>query len=166
MTYPEHTLDDLTRRLGEVPVVVGENSRGMEPALLDAVARAGAEGFGELGVVVLDDHPAQATDLRNLAQDLQLSTGLDTVIVRSPFSGAVVSDIHSRAELESAQYAFLGNPDVPGATHVFIDHVAAAGASWPVFATLVVLAVFAVTVLTAWLAGPRSSGAGLLPWKG
>ena len=51
MTYPEHTLDDLTRRLGEVPVVVGENSRGMEPALLDAVARAGAEGFGELGVV-------------------------------------------------------------------------------------------------------------------
>ncbi len=157
MNSPEHTLDDLTRRMGEVPVMVGENSRDMEPELLDAVARAEAEGFGTLGVVVLDDHPERATDLRNLAEDLQLSTGLDTVIVRSPFSGAVVSDVHSRAELESAQYAFLGNPDVPGATHALIDQVAAGGVNWTAFTVLVVLAVLAVVVLTAWAAGLRPS---------
>ncbi|AGF72504.1 DUF6676 family protein [Corynebacterium halotolerans] len=142
-------IDDLTRQLEEDSVAVGENHGGLEPALLDAVAYAEANDFGPLGVVVLDRTPPQTADLRDVAQDLQLATDLGTVLVRTPSSGAVVSEVHTRAELESAQHPFLGNPDIPAATHQFIDQVNAAGINWTLVTVLVLVVVVAVAAATA-----------------
>lgn len=145
-------IDDLARQLEEDSVAVAAGYRALEPELLDAVEHAASMDFGSLGVVVLDRTPPQTADLRDIAQDLQLATDLDTVVVRAPSSGAIVSDVHARAELEAAQHHFLGDPDIPGATHRLIDQVTAAGISWPLVAALILAVVIVVVVATAWSA--------------
>lgn len=145
-------VDDLARQLEEDSVAVGEGREALEAALLDAVEHAESTDFGSLGVAVLEHTPPHTADLRDVAQDLQLATGLDTVIVRTPSSGAVVSDVHTRAQLESAQHLFLGDPDLPGATHRLIDQVTAAGINWPLVGTLVLVIMVAVVVATVWAA--------------
>lgn len=145
-------IDDLARQLEEDSVAVGENHEGLEPALLDAVDHAESGEFGSLGIVVLDHTPPHTADLRDIAQELQLATELGTVLVRTPSSGAVVSEVHTRAELESAQHPLLGNPDIPVATHQFIDQVNAAGINWPLITVLVLALMVAVATATAWSA--------------
>lgn len=160
MIPPDVDLDDLAHQLGEDSVAFGafvptERAAELQPGLADAVAHAGATDFGSLGVVILEQAPAHAPDMRDVAQDLLLSTELDTVIVRAPHSGAVVSDVHSRADLESAQYPFLGNPDLVGATHRLIDDVNAASVNWPLVMAAIILGVLATAVLTFIGAGRR-----------
>lgn len=55
------------------------------------------------GVAVVDVAGGSPADYRDVAQELQDATGLDTVIVQSPGTISVVSDSWSRAEIESAQ---------------------------------------------------------------
>lgn len=147
-------LDDLTRQLDEDAVafgvfVPGEKAADLEPGLLDAVARAEGTDFGSLGFVVLERTPPHTADIRDVAQELLMATDVDTVIVRAPHSGAVVSETHSRAALEVAQYPFLGNPDIVGATHRFVDDVSAAAASWPSAVALILAGVAATAAFTA-----------------
>lgn len=146
--------DDLARQIGEDAVAFGTQVPAgrvaeLEPGLVDAVAHADASGFGSLGVVVLGETPPHAPDLRDVAQDLLLATDVDTVIVRAPESGAVVSDLHTRADIESAQYPFLGNPDVVGGVFGFIDGVNGSSVSWASAVTLIAIALVAVVVFTA-----------------
>ncbi|AJK68891.1 Rv1476 family membrane protein [Corynebacterium marinum] len=146
-------LDDLARQLGEDSVAFGAfvpagKSTELEPGLLDAVAHAEATDFGSLGVVVLERAPAHAPDMRDVAQELLMGTDLDTVIVRAPFSGAAVSDVHSRADLEAAQYPYFGNADLVGATRQFVDDVNAATVGWPFTAIAIVLAVVITSTFT------------------
>lgn len=155
-------IDDLARQVEEDavafgPLVPAERIGELEPGLVDATVHAEASGFGPLGVVVLGETPAHQPDLRDIAQDVLLSTDVDTVIVRAPESGAVVSDVHSRADIESAQYPFLGNPDVVGGVHGFIDDVNGLSVSWLSAAVLILLTMAAVAVFTAVGACRRSS---------
>ena len=152
-------IDDLSRQLAEDSVAFGsfvpvEQVSSLEPGLIDAVSHAEQSGFGSLGVVVLEHTPPHTPDLRDVAQDLLLGADVDTVIVRAPESGAIVSDVHSRSAIESAQYSFLGDPDVVGAAHRFIDDVTGAGITWPIVAVALLLTIAAVVALTAW--GVRS----------
>ncbi|MEX3505863.1 DUF6676 family protein [Corynebacterium sp. LK2590] len=55
------------------------------------------------GIAVVDIAGGSPADYRDVAQELQDATGLDTVIVQSPGTISVVSDSLSRAEIESAQ---------------------------------------------------------------
>lgn len=147
-------LDDLVLQLDEDSVafdalVPPERAAELEPGIINAVAHAADTDFGSLGVVVLQHAPAQTADMRDVAQDLLMISNLDTVIVRAPYSGAVVSDVYSRAELEVAQYPFLGNPDVVGATFRFIDDVNRAAVSWPWVIVMIVLAVAVIATFTA-----------------
>jgi hypothetical protein len=163
MIPPDVDLDDLTRQLDEDAVafgvfVPGEKAAGLEPGLLEAVTHAETTDFGSLGFVVLEHTPPQTADMRDVAQELLMATDMDTVIVRAPHSGAVVSETHSRAVLEAAQYPFLGNPDIVGAARRFVDDVNAAAASWPSAAILLLVGAVATAAFTA-LGTSRRRGA-------
>ncbi|QGU04631.1 Rv1476 family membrane protein [Corynebacterium comes] len=154
-------LDDLAHQLDEDSVAFGafvpaEKAAELEPGLVDAVSHAEATDFGSLGVVILEQTPAHTPDMRDVAQDLLMITDLDTVIVRAPLSGAVVSGTHSRADLEAAQYPFLGNPDLVGATRQFVDDVNAAAVSWPSAVAVIAISVVATATFAAVAARRRS----------
>lgn len=154
MIPAEVDIADLTRQLDEDSVAFGpfmpaERVDVLEPGLIDAVAHADSSGFGSLGVVVLDFDTAHAPDVRDVAQDLLLASDLETVIVRTPGSGAIVSEVHTRADIESAQYRFLGNPDIVGGVFGFIDDVNATSISWISVAAVIVLTVVAVAAFAA-----------------
>ena len=155
-------IDDLSRQLAEDSVAFGsfvpvEQVSSLEPGLIDAVSHAEQSGFGSLGVVVLEHTPPHTPDLRDVAQDLLLGTDVDTVIVRAPESGAVVSDVHSRGAIEAAQYPFLGNPDIVGGVFGFIDDVNGSSADWVSAVALIVIALAAVVVFTV-LGAQRRAG--------
>ncbi|WBT07726.1 hypothetical protein PAB09_07185 [Corynebacterium sp. SCR221107] len=96
---------------------------GMGSGLKEAIAYAQAQDFGSLGFVAFDADPGQHADVRDIAQVLLDDTGLDTVIVRAPGNGAIVSDLYSRAEIEAAQQEFFATADYPAATKAFVDTI-------------------------------------------
>lgn len=57
------------------------------------------------GIAVVDSFSASAADARDIAQDLQSATGLDTVIVQTPTHISAVSDSLTRASIEAAERA-------------------------------------------------------------
>lgn len=57
------------------------------------------------GIAVVDSFSASAADARDIAQDLQSATGLDTVIVQTPTHVSAVSDSLTRANIEAAERA-------------------------------------------------------------
>lgn len=127
-------IDALARDLEDDAVAMGVAMREQHPAMeeeLSRIAEEAANGeFGTLGYVVLDSTPAVTADLRDIAQELVNTTSFDTVAVRSPGSGAVVSDIHTRASLEAAQHEMLGSPDyIEGASLLVRDVTASPLAS-------------------------------------
>lgn len=129
---PEHiNIEELAQDLEDDFVamgsVTGEQYPTMEPDLIRIAEGAGHGEFGSLGVVVLDSAPPVTADLRDVAQELLQSTAVDTVVVRAPGSGAVVSDVHSRATLESAQHGMLGTHDYITGTELLIRDVTESG---------------------------------------
>ena len=82
---------------------------------------------------------------------------MDTVIVRAPESGAIVSDVHPRGAIEAAQYPFLGNPDIVGGVFGFIDDVNGWSVNWPLALVLIAVTLAAVGGATAWAVRGRSS---------
>lgn len=140
----------LSAQLSSDQVALESENDGLHAGLEQAVGYALDRGFGTLGVAVLDETPAATADLRDIAQVLKQDTGLDTVIVRAPGSGAIVSTAHSRAEIESAQWHFLANQDYAQATIALVDHIEAAPVpASPLVASALALivAVLAVTLV-------------------
>lgn len=95
----------------------------MEKDLINVVTDAKESDFGSLGVVILDETPVMTSNLRDIAQELLIQTDLDTVVVRAPMSAAVVSDVHSRAALESGQHDLLGTTDYVLGTELLVQDV-------------------------------------------
>lgn len=147
-------LDDLASQLqgdGVAIAGIGQSYPDMEGELVEVLAEADAGGFGSAGIVLLDQTPAQPADQRDIARDLLDLTGLDTVIVRSPGSGAIVSDTHSRADIESAQWHFLGNGDYVAATRDLVNRmVETPEPHWLLLSLLALLFLAGVATLT-WL---------------
>lgn len=80
---------------------------------------------------------------RDFAEDVRLhGTGMDTLIVRSPESAAVVSDTYSRASIEATQHHLFVEPDYVLATESFLRDVSGFSVPWTivVIVALVVLA--------------------------
>lgn len=84
------------------------NSNSAELANQDTENTDTLTGDGKFGIALIDTPYDKAADLRDVAQELQLRTGVETVIVRTPQGGAAVSDSYSRADLEAAESAFAG----------------------------------------------------------
>lgn len=145
-------IDDLARQLAEDGVAIGEIGDvypSMEGELQDVLQQAAGSEFGRAGIAILDDTPARSADQRDIAQDLLNAVDLDTVIVRSPGSGAIVSDIHSRADIETAQWRFLADSDYVTATRNLAEQVTATDTNWVAVTALMLAAVAVAVVVTA-----------------
>lgn len=149
-------IDALARELEDDAVAMGQGTGEQYPALetdLISVMEEAAEGeFGSLGHVVLDSTPAVTADLRDIAQELLDATSLDTVVVRAPGSGAVVSDVHSRASLEAAQHEMLQTFDYVEGASLLIRDVTESGIGsidWGQLAIWGAVALLAVLIISA-----------------
>jgi len=97
------------------------------------------------GVAVVDVVADRTPDVRDIAQELQDATGLNTVIVQTPRHVSSVSDTYSRADIESVQAQIA-----PGANQVDLLSEYYRGLdqiSFPVGAVVGAVAVIAVIVL-------------------
>ncbi|MGO2166218.1 Rv1476 family membrane protein [Corynebacterium casei] len=91
------------------------------------------------GIAVVDVHPQRLADTRDIAQELQDATGLDTVIVQTTRSVSAVSDTYSRAAIESAQTALPQGIDQVTLLDQFYSGVDPLGAPWPIIVVAVLL---------------------------
>ncbi|MCQ4627140.1 hypothetical protein KBX17_04855 [Corynebacterium sp. CCUG 65737] len=152
MPHPEADLDALSAQLRDGRVAFGTDNPANESLAADLtramgnIDAAGAADVGDIGVVVLETTPERPGDLRDIAQDLQNVTGLDTVVVRTPNSAAAVSNSLSRAEIESGQLAMVGEPDYAVGLEAFAAEADGFAPPW-VVVFLVLAAIVAVVVL-------------------
>lgn len=92
------------------------------------------------GIAVVDVYPTRLADARDIAQELQDATGLDTVVVQTVRNVSAVSDTYSRAAIEATQ------GDIPqGVNQVelldrFYAGVDPFGVPWPLIVAMVVVA--------------------------
>lgn len=91
------------------------------------------------GIAVVDVHPQRLADTRDIAQELQDATGLDTVIVQTTRNVSTVSDTYSRAAIESAQTALPQGIDQVTLLDQFYSGVDPFGAPWPIIVVAVLL---------------------------
>ncbi|MDO4908508.1 MAG: hypothetical protein Q3962_01475 [Corynebacterium sp.] len=111
-------IDSLARQL-EQGSIAWQSSKS--PQREDAPYIESALHGTNIKLVVLDETPAQTADLRDIAQTLMEKTGSETVVVRAPGSGALVSTHYSRANLEYGQAAFLADGDYTHATQQLVS---------------------------------------------
>lgn len=131
---------------------------GLEDAIRATLEHSHPSAIDPVAVVVLEQTPRQVADLRDLAQDLQLETGYDTVIVRTPHVAAAVSDHLTRHQIETAQRAMAAEPDYPEGLRVFLDTAQTASWNWGLVAAAIlagIVLVVAVTVRQAARAADR-----------
>ena len=106
------------------------------------------------GIAVVDVVADRAPDVRDIAQELQDATGLNTVIVQTPRHVSSVSDTYSRADIESVQAQIapgVDQVDLLSEYYGGLDQI-----SFPVGAVVGVVAVIAVIVLVgSFLAASR-----------
>lgn len=92
------------------------------------------------GIAVVDVYPTRLADARDIAQELQDATGLDTVVVQTVRNVSAVSDTYSRAAIEATQ------GDIPqGVNQVelldrFYAGVDPFGVPWPLIVAMAVVA--------------------------
>ena len=91
------------------------------------------------GIAVVDVHPQRLADARDIAQELQDATGLDTVIVQTTRNVSAVSDTYSRAVIESAQTALPQGIDQVALLDQFYTGVDPLGVPWPIIVVTVLL---------------------------
>lgn len=107
-------LEALTADLEDDSVAVGalgEEYPDLEGYLHEVVQVAAADGRGKYAFVALDRMPDMPADMRDIAQEILLRTDADTVVVRSPHYGTIVSSTHTRAEIEAAEQVIFHDPD-------------------------------------------------------
>ncbi|WP_132994334.1 DUF6676 family protein [Gordonia zhaorongruii] len=115
--------------------------------LKKVVADARADGH-DVHFVVLDQGFSPFTVYRDIAHELQSSTG-GTVVVFGPGGGAgTASTDFSRVELEDATNAVTNGASVPQAARELYDGAAAPNANW----TLVSIALIVVVIIAAVIA--------------
>lgn len=127
----------------------------LETALADVALTA----TGRTGVIVLEQTGQPTGQLRDLAQDTQALTDLDTVIVRTPASTAAVSDTLTRAQVEKGQYALISEPEYAAGIRAFGAESEGFSVPWGLVAgTLVVLiGIAAVASVATFRAGVKHS---------
>ncbi|QNQ90247.1 hypothetical protein GP475_06050 [Corynebacterium poyangense] len=151
---------DLAQQLAEGHVAIESPHLGDSPfvdqegKLSQIAVEAENDGFGSLGIVIVNHDPSEAGGLRNLGIDLLNDSDLDTIVLRSPTIVDVVSKTHHRAELEIGRNNLAQNLDpvaYPGQLHAFIADLDNYSAPWGMFSLIAAIVVGAVFV-AAWRA--------------
>ena len=76
------------------------------------------------------------------------TTNINTIIVRAPGSGAIVSDQYSRKTVELAQWDLLGNPDYVSAVDNYVASVSSDSTPWGLVTVGLCLVIVAAVVCT------------------
>lgn len=114
MIPPDVDLDALAADLKEDSVAVGalgQEYPDLEGYLHEVAQEAAENGRGDYAFVVLDKMPEMPADMRDIAQELLHRTDADTVVLRTPQYGTIVSSEHSRAEIEAAELVIFQDND-------------------------------------------------------
>lgn len=142
-------IDALREQLASRPVAFETDNpvneqlgRDLTPAV-ESVADS-----GRVGMIVLETVPERRGDLRDIAQDVQLATDLDTVIARTPMSVSVVSDSMSRAQIERAEVAMVQEPDYTRGVELFAAEAHSYSPQWIVIGMAIVAILAAAAVST------------------
>lgn len=143
-------LPGLAAQLREDGVAFGDPA-AVDPGLEADIAGALGQvrGGERVGVVVVDATPAGPAHLRDVAQDLQLETGLDTVIVRTPNLAIGVSEELTRAQVERGQAAMAVQPDYAAGVGDFYAAADGLSVPWGLAGALTLLTAVAVVLATA-----------------
>ena len=148
---------DLSTQLREDQLAIGPNAefgRMQESELLDVLSVSNQEsglgvyGGADFGLALIDVPVGKAADLRDVAQELQLNTEIETIVVRTPTAGAAVSEFYSRAELEAAESAFAHVQTSTG-LHNFVDELSGTPIQWGIVAIALAI-VIAAALITSW----------------
>ena len=138
--------------------IIGQGS--LDPAwrgeLIDAQSYAQSVTHGSLGFVAVDTTPQQPADLRDIAQVLQDTPGLDTVVVRAPHASGAVSQVYTRDAIEAAQQHLL-DPNYATGLREFAHAMDTTSPQWTLIAVVVCLALACVVGLGVWM-GKRHVG--------
>lgn len=137
-------ISDLANQLKEDGVAYTAPALSHDAALNDDVGKRLRDGDG---VAVVDVVDVRAPDVRDIAQELQDATGLNTVIVQTPQHVSSVSGTYSRAEIESVQAQLapgLDQVDLLAKYYGELDQI-----SFPVTTVVSAVAVIAVLVLVS-----------------
>ncbi|WPF67214.1 MULTISPECIES: DUF6676 family protein [unclassified Corynebacterium] len=138
--------DTLRTQISDQGVAIhgkGSTDTTYRDKLIAAIDAAEESGQGSFGIAVLDFTPTHTADLRDLAQELHQGTDLDTVIVRAPGSGATVSSVYSRDDIERAQDDFLSTANYATAVREYPAHLSTAPIPWtPLSLTALVVCLF------------------------
>lgn len=142
---------DLAGQLEGDGVAYSSPALSQDAQLNAAVAQGLRDGDG---VAVVDVMADRAPDVRDIAQELQDATGLNTVIVQTPRHVSSVSDTYSRADIESVQAQIppgIEQADLLSEYYKGLDQI-----SFPVGAVVGAVAVIAIIVLvSSFLAASR-----------
>lgn len=92
------------------------------------------------GIAVVDVYPTRLADARDIAQELQDATGLDTVVVQTVRNVSAVSDTYSRAAIEATQGDILQGVNQVELLDRFYAGVDPFGVPWPLIVAMVVVA--------------------------
>ena len=134
---PEGTdIPTLAEQLNEDGVAFSNESLASDVSM-QAPIDAALQDFH--GIAVVDVYPPRLADARDIAQELQNATGLDTVIVQTTRNVSAVSDSYSRASIESVQSTIPQGIDQVSLLDQFYTGVESVGAPWPLIA--IVLAI-------------------------
>lgn len=152
----------LAEQLADGGVAFGTDNPANVPLRADveaALADVALTATGRTGVIILEQTGQPTGQLRDLAQDTQALTDLDTVIVRTPASTAAVSDTLTRAQVEKGQYALISEPEYAAGIRAFGAESEGFSVPWGLVAgTLVVLiGIAAVASVATFRAGVRHS---------
>ncbi|WJZ02683.1 Rv1476 family membrane protein [Corynebacterium freiburgense] len=146
-------LDALAADINEDSVAVGtlgEQYPNLESELEAVAQQARADGHGEYAFVALDRMPDMPADMRDIAQELLLRTQAETVVVRSPYYGTIVSSEHTRADIEAAEKVIFNDPNYVGSFRWLTENLGQEPVSWGLVHTGL-LAVVIVTIVLAFL---------------
>ena len=135
---------DLASQLKEDGVAYTSPALSQDAQLNAEVAQGLRDGDG---VAVVDVMADRAPDVRDIAQELQDATGLNTVIVQTPRHVSSVSDTYSRAGIESVQAQIapgVNQVDLLSEYYRGLDQI-----SLPVGAVVGAVAVIAIIVLVS-----------------
>lgn len=142
---------DLAGQLGVDGVAYTSPVLSQDAQLNAEVAQGLRDGDG---VAVVDVIADRAPDVRDIAQELQDATGLNTVIVQTPRHVSSVSETYSRADIESVQAQIppgVEQVDLLSEYYRGLDQI-----SFPVGAAVGAVAVIAVIVfVSSFLAASR-----------
>lgn len=151
MIPPDINVEDLHAQLQADGIALESSNDLLHQDLEFALSYAEEKGMHDVGVVIIDRVPAHYADMRDIAQELALRAELDTVILKAPGTGAIVSTDYSRAEIEAIQGAFFAEPNYGLGMRMLVDDFVAGAFDngWP-YAALFMVIVLGVIMASGW----------------